>query len=111
MLDGIGFPSLERYPNTFFTDQIAQLEQAIIDSPITSIRSKPIQINQNFEDTLQGKLFLWMSEHREWKTYQEIAAHLGKSRKQVAKYMRELGLKGIFCERRMNKNVMQIRIV
>lgn len=111
MFEHIGFPSLERYPNTFFADQIAHLEQAIIESPVTAIGGKSKSMNDNFNDTQQGKLLIWMRSHSQYKTIREICDHVGKHHKQTRKYLTDIEGRGIPVDRRTNKNVMEIRII
>lgn len=111
MLDHYGYPSLERYPNTFFLDQIAHLEQALAESAFSPISNRSKVVTANFEETLQGRLSLWMKGHSQWKTYREMAEYMGKNHKQIRKYVNELEIKGFFCERRTNKNVMEVRII
>lgn len=111
MFEHIGFPSLERYPNTFFVEQLAHLEQALAESTVSAISNKPKEISATFEETLPGKLHKWMKGHSQWKTYSLMGEYMGKTNKHAKKYVQEISSRGIFCERRMTKNVMEIRIL
>lgn len=106
-----GYPSLERWENTYFSTQIAHLEQALAESTVSAIGNKPKEMSANFEETLPGKLHKWMKGHSQWKTYTVMGEYMGKTNKHAKKYVQEIQARGIFCERRMTKNVMEIRIL
>jgi len=100
-----GFPSLERWPESFFKDQIGHLEIAV-DKAVYIPPKQRVVVPRDLSNTAIVRQQVWMKEQAElgeWVTCAEITEALGFSRKLASANITSLRNKGVKIKSRMRK--------
>jgi len=111
-----GFAQLPQHMgNWFFKEQLGHLEIAVKEyeerrADYLNYTAQPNQ-NTRFEDTQQGKLYVWLKAQGRPMTYHDIAAHFGKTSRHVAKVINNLEGKGFFFKKEMKQGKMTVRVI
>jgi len=111
-----GFAQLPQHMgNWFFKEQLGHLEIAVIEydkrrADYLNYTAQPNQTTR-FEDTQQGKMYVWLKAQGKPVSYHEIAAYMGKSARHISKVINNLEKRGFFFKKEMRKGRMTVLVI